>query len=58
MSFILGACDVCGKAATTAMHHDGGSERYCEEHWIESRKSLVRQVVCMDCEKEMTVSSE
>jgi hypothetical protein len=42
---------MCGKPATTAMHHDGGSERYCEEHWTESRAKLVRQVVCVDCEK-------
>ena len=51
MLFDLGTCDWCGKPATTVMHDGKKSERYCEEHWIESRKALVRQVVCVDCEK-------
>ena len=51
MSFDLGICVRCEKHATTALHHDGGCERYCEAHWMESRKALVRQVVCVDCEK-------
>jgi hypothetical protein len=48
---------MCGKPATTAMHHDGGSERYCEKHWTESRAALVRQVVCVDCEKGVSGST-
>ncbi len=58
MLFDLGVCDSCGKPATTALHHDGGSERYCEEHWIESRSGLVRQAVCVDCEKVAAVGVE
>jgi hypothetical protein len=58
MFFDLGTCDKCGKPATTALHHDGGSELYCEEHWVESRKALVRQVICVDCEKATPVVSD
>ncbi len=58
MLFDLGVCDECAKPATTALHHNDGTERYCEEHWIESRKALVRQAVCVECEKATPIVSE
>ena len=58
MLFDLGVCDRCGKPATTAMHDGERSERYCEEHWIGSRKALVRQVVCADSEKGIAIGPE
>lgn len=58
MIFDLGICDWCGKPATTALHNGKKSECYCGEHWTVSRKALVRQVVCVDCEKGTVIGPE
>ncbi len=58
MSFNLELCDECGKPATTAIHYEERTERYCEKHWVESRGELVRQVVCADCEEQVAPLSD
>ncbi len=51
MSLGTDLCDRCTKLATIILHHERGDEKYCEYHWVESRKEVFRQAICSDCEK-------
>jgi len=42
-------CSICANPATTILRYADKVEMYCDEHWEQRSRGVVKPVICEDC---------